>query len=41
LDHLLKLYGKKLVKREDGGFVLIDISENNFKILKADGIEYE
>jgi uncharacterized phosphatase len=35
------LLGRKLVKKEDGGFILVEIADSGVKVLAADGIEVE
>ena len=41
LKNLGKVIGKKLVKKEDGGFVLMELANRKLNILKSDGIEFE
>lgn len=36
-----ELMGKKLIKKSDGGFVLLDVEDGNFKIISEEGIEIE
>lgn len=35
------LLGRKLAKKEDGGFILIEVNDNGAEVLAADGIEVE
>ena len=38
LPHVL---GKKVVKKEDGGFILLEIKDDNTNVLVQNGIEVE
>lgn len=36
-----EILGVNITKIDDGGFALVEVKDNNFKILRIDGIEYQ
>ena len=41
LKHLFTLYGKKITKKEDGGWILVEFNDNKLEVISSNGIEVE